>query len=929
MLLRLLLVLTLLPGFQGPEPKPGPSVQELLSIIERGTGSWEETEQIAMRAVEKALQTDDRPGAAIARVYLGQALYARGKNSEAIEVFQVALKLTADLKMPKLGGVIDHEIGLVLSDDKKYGEAIQHFQSALTAARKFEGDKAVAVVLFDLGAAIARSGGAAEQTKALPYFTEAANLSQKASDTAGEARCRMWIAVILDNVGRWQEAPKAYDTALTLSLKAGDQELIAGCLDKYANLAATLRDLGRPFEAISCLESAWSFAKKAKGGESEQVIANNLAQLYVSVGRLDDGAKIFEELLSRPADGKMANLDAACENNLGWIYEKKEQPREALAHYQRAVQLLSDSADIALLARSIINLAGMHRDSDEDVTEAAKLFLEAAVLSHVAGAGEKESEAAALLSLGGLYYQEEAPFGIWLAKRAVDLSQSIRQDWNKTDQTYARALSDKLYLNYRGLAAALLRDGRLAEMFEVMALAKGSDTTAKLLVRPLEAKLNGMFDKLLEEATKLMGSSKPADFRTIASAVWKDFEPMRKVAADWDSFDEEKAETPSFTKFSKMFHLSGNANSTTAALMFLMPGSECAYMFATGKETEASVLRVGSHEAETLVSDFLAVLRDPTKDPRPKGLELYKKFIEPIERRAAERGIKIETLLCSLDGPLRQVPIAALWDGERFLIEKYAISYFSPAAVDLLEAPASNNWSALVAGVKQGASVADPVTGDLLTLSTLSAVPAEVDTVAGLFPGKKLLDSGFSPQTFVEALKSHPQLVHIASHFAFNKGDDRRSFLLTGGGEPWTVEEIKKLPEDAFKGVALVTLSACSTAIGESADGSEAESFAAWIQRKGAQAVLSTLWPVADATTGAVMSQFYTLKKANPSWTKTQCIREAQLALLNGKLDVSKALGGRTITSNEPTGKRLELRKGAPYSHPYYWAPFVLSGNFK
>src|SRR5207244_923833 len=147
-------------------------------------------------------------------------------------------------------------------------------------------------------------------------------------------------------------------------------------------------------------------------------------------------------------------------------------------------------------------------------------------------------------------------------------------------------------------------------------------------------------------------------------------------------------------------------------------------------------------------------------------------------------------------------------------------------------------------------------------------------------------------------------------------GDDRRSFLLLGDGHPWTVDELKAMPSDAFRGVSLVTLSACGTGLGFSAGGTEADSIGAWMRRKGADAVLSTLWPVEDRTTGVLMARFYSLRKAHPEWSKLGALRKAQLELMEGNLTVGGG-GRRRATSVSAGGRATKATFKAPPHKPF------------
>ena len=114
-----------------------------------------------------------------------------------------------------------------------------------------------------------------------------------------------------------------------------------------------------------------------------------------------------------------------------------------------------------------------------------------------------------------------------------------------------------------------------------------------------------------------------------------------------------------------------------------------------------------------------------------------------------------------------------------------------------------------------------------------------------------------------------------------------------------------------FGGVDLLTLSACNTAInGGDGSGEEIDGFGELAQQQGAKAVIASLWSVADASTGLLMQKFYQLRMrdSNPM-TKAEALQEAQLALLRKEV-------------RAPSGDK-------DYAHPYFWAPFILIGNWK
>ncbi len=327
------------------------------------------------------------------------------------------------------------------------------------------------------------------------------------------------------------------------------------------------------------------------------------------------------------------------------------------------------------------------------------------------------------------------------------------------------------------------------------------------------------------------------------------------------------------------------------------------------------------------IDEFQAALTNPASDPRPAGRKLYNAIIAPIEQDLRAAGAK--TLMFSLDGPLRYVPMSALYDGKQWLVEKYDIVMFTEAARKSLRQDASGGGTVAAMGVTRA----------LAGFSALPAVAKEIDGIVqggsgmGVLPGTTYLDGQFTRKTLADSLKRGVPLVHVASHFQFEPSDQKASFLLLGDGKKLTMGEMFGRKGFSFDKVDLLTLSACDTASGvKKGDGREVESFGALAQRHGAKAVLASLWPVSDASTAAFMRAFYALRGVDKK-NKAASLAETQRAMLSGELTPGSAGSlrsqrGKVSVSAHDAGP--EPGQTAPgWSHPYFWAPFVLMGNWQ
>jgi CHAT domain-containing protein len=337
---------------------------------------------------------------------------------------------------------------------------------------------------------------------------------------------------------------------------------------------------------------------------------------------------------------------------------------------------------------------------------------------------------------------------------------------------------------------------------------------------------------------------------------------------------------------------------------------------------------------------FREVLQNPKLDPRPLAQELYRILLGPVARDLAKA--KAQTVMWSLDGVLRYVPVSALNDGKQYLVEQYRNVVFTPASQARLKDTPSRQWNALGLGVTKAhgdripalPGVAEEMHGIIREAGLESGVGAQ----SGVLPGTIKLDEAFTQEAMLAGLRQRPRVVHVASHFQFSPGNETSSALLLGDGTFLSLAQIKSLP-NVFGGVELLTLSACNTATGGSgANGKEVEGFGVLAQRQGAKAVVASLWPVADRSTKELMQSFYRLRESTTATTKAEALRQAQLRLLRGETTLESATAktatDRTIVHEEEkpgAGNKSPFKPDAkkPYAHPYFWAPFILIGNWR
>lgn len=335
-----------------------------------------------------------------------------------------------------------------------------------------------------------------------------------------------------------------------------------------------------------------------------------------------------------------------------------------------------------------------------------------------------------------------------------------------------------------------------------------------------------------------------------------------------------------------------------ALVQYLVLPDKIRMILTTGSLQTSLVTEIDQSIINSLIFSWREEVDLIGDDVQSLSSELYGHLFAALEPYLEQQGVN--TVMISLDGVLRYLPFSALHDGERYLAEKYRFSLFTPAARLSIERRPKEIWQIAAFGVSEA-------TPDFVALP---AVPSELDEIvnenlndlAGALPGIVKLNSQFTNESFSDVLSGDEEslypVIHIASHFNFIPGKESQSFLLTGSGE-LSIDELQ-YGEYSLQDVDLLTLSACNSGLsGIDADGAEIEGFAALAQNKGAASVLATLWPVADKSTGRFMSDFYR-QRAVGATSKAAAIQTIQKRFIEDDL----------------------------YAHPYFWAPFVLMGNW-
>jgi CHAT domain-containing protein len=273
---------------------------------------------------------------------------------------------------------------------------------------------------------------------------------------------------------------------------------------------------------------------------------------------------------------------------------------------------------------------------------------------------------------------------------------------------------------------------------------------------------------------------------------------------------------------------------------------------------------------------------------KSESKQIHDLLVAPVMTKIQKS--KNKTLVFVLDGVLRNIPMSVLYDGNKYLIENYNIALAPGLQLVPPQEVANRQYTALLGGISE----------ERQGYSALPEVQRELDYISKLIPSQKLLNTEFSQDKASNKLAiDSSSIVHLATHGEFSS-DPAKTFILTWDNQ-LSLNQLNNLLQNrnlqSGRAIDLLVLSACQTATGDSR---ATLGLAGMAVRARTKSTIASLWSVNDQSTQLLMSNFYenlTVKKLG----KAESLKLAQQSLL----------------------------QNPDYRSPYYWAPFVLVGNWQ
>lgn len=813
--------------------------------------------------------------------------------------------------------------------------ALAYANQALTLAQK-SGDRPLTAEALNLVGAIQfRSGGTSNARR---NYQQAIALLQGSPISAPHGYSQVHLGQIEQAIANYPKATAFYNEGLNTFRSLNDTAGEIFALQNIADLAQQQRNAP---EALRTYREALQLARQSGNRKAAAATLLVMGDLQKGDRQYVLAQRLYQEALEANQNSSNLQERGKILNRLGALALRTSQHTEATDLFEQALTAAQQAGDLTEQGSILRNISisyqrqGQYEDSFDLLQQAALVFNQMGVR-----ALEAEALAEMAATQNALGNREMA---IIYYKQAVQVVESRRKDLTETfpanrDRRLANVDVRLFTPIYRRLADMLITDDRLSEAQQTLDLLKVQEIDSYLrTVEGNEITEQGIADLPSEQAILV----KYEPLRDQAIALGKELLALRRIP----SVEQTPAQTQRIQKLSQQqqdltraFSVFSRSPDVKAAL---------ANVSATAREQNLSLntlrgvadnlrqldersiilyplvlddrlelivaspfappirhtVNVSREELNATIAEMRTALttvrHDTYAEPAQK---LYNWLIAPIEGDL--QATEATTIIYAPDDHLRYIPLAALNDGDRWLIERFRVNNITAASLTDFTSQPPPVLHILAGAFTEGEYDIKTTTREYL-FEGLPFAGKEVNNIVAAIPNTQtLFDQNFTKAQTVPQMDNF-NIIHLATHAAFVSGKPKDSFVLFGNGDRVTLEEV----QDSWflTNVDLIVLSACQTAVGgELGNGEEILGFGYLMQDAGAKAAIASLWSVSDGGTQALMNRFYE-QLVSGGVSKAEAMRQAQIAMINGELAVDDSLSDT--------------------SHPYYWSPFILIGN--
>jgi CHAT domain-containing protein len=826
----------------------------------------------------------------------GRNLYHSGRFAEAVTVWQTAAqqyhtqgdRLNEALSLSYLS-LAQQELNQWEAAQQSIEQSLKLLQTSIPSA-----DAILWAQALNTQANLQLHTGKAEI--AIASWQQAQKYYDQAGDTMGSLGSQINQAQALQSLGFYRRSKQQLE-ALTEKLQGmPDNEIKVSGL---RSLGLALQIIGDSSKSQQVLEQSLAIARQISAQPQLSSILISLGQTAVDLQDPETGLDYFEQaqlLATNPSDQLQARL---AQFKLFLNYDKPEFANPLAPQLLQQLRELPPSHTSLYAAINFVATVNHHQSNSDEILPLKDLAqLMAVTVKSAQQIQDTQAEAYALHQWGKLY------------RRTQQLSQA--QELTQKSLNIARQLQANDIIAQSAWQVGQLykqqgdRDQAITAYTEAVNALKALRGDLVAINPDVQFSFRTSVEPVYRELVDLLLQSEKPGNRENKEELGQGYKPkafasaLRPPASDQPSQAalmqaRELIEALQIAELDNFFReacldrtqqIDQVDPTATVVYPIILPDRLTVILSKAGQPLRSYFIHKSQTEIEQTLESFLVTL-NPVSDSKDRdrlSQQIYDWLIRPAE--VDQAFIDTKTLVFVLDGRLRNIPIAALFDGKQYLIEKYAVA-LSPGLQ--LMATRSNHISAIVGGISQSRA----------GFSALPAVESEVKQISKAMSSSLLLNQEFTSQALAERVKSSSAgIVHLATHGQFSSRLED-TFLLTWDGQV-NVKELSELLKnrgsDPSKAIELLVLSACDTAAG---DDRAVLGLAGLAVKSGARSTIATLWPVKDRAAAMLMTRFYDQLR-QPKITKAEALRQAQINLI----------------------------RQTDFHDPFFWSGFVLIGNW-
>jgi CHAT domain-containing protein/tetratricopeptide (TPR) repeat protein len=712
------------------------------------------------------------------------------------------------------GAVIAY-IGIVYGSMGKYTQALEYSQNALAILRELgklpNSERSTAHTwegrtLNNIGLVYSYLG---QYTQALEYSQQALAINREVGDHIWEGRTLNSIGLVYDSLGQYAKALESYQQALTIVKEINNK---AGEGTTLNNIGLVYYNLGQYPKAIEFYQQALSLRREMGDKAGEGATLNNIGGVYHHLRQYVKALEFYQQALAIFTKIGNKAMEGTTLNNIGAIYRNLEQYAKALEFYQQALAIHTEIGNKGMEGTTLNNI-GLVYNSLGQYPEALEFFQQA--LAIVNEIGDKVVEGTNLSNISFLLEAQNQPeLAIVFLKQSVNVTEAIRKDLRvlpiEQQQSFTETVADR----YRRLADLLLKQDRVLEAQRVLDLLKvqeledylrnvrGNNNTAQGLPNlPPEQQTWTSYEAILNKAMEIgkeltqLRQIKPEN-RTaeqeqrIAQLV----NVQQKIVEDFNNFIESpevlalvEQLNPKVRKgdllnnLEQLIGLQDNLRNLQqkAVLLYPLILDDRIELILTTPDSPPirRTVQVPKKQLNETIAAFRSALQNPTSDAKIPAQQLYNWLIKPLE--AELKAADAQTIIYAPDAQLRYIPLAALYDGQQWLVQRYRINNITAASLTELNTKPQRQMQVLAGAFATG-RYNFTVGGESFDFAGLPFAGTEVENLAKTVPTTtKFIDKAFTPQVTVPKMDDYT-VVHLATHAAFVVGTPDDSFILFG-----------------------------------------------------------------------------------------------------------------------------------------------------